>query len=57
MTQGIEVQYLVPYMHTQNGLVESLVKRIKLIAHLLLHNYNFSITCWGHAVLHAFDLI
>jgi hypothetical protein len=31
MAQGIEVQYLVTYVHTQNGLAESLIKIIKLI--------------------------
>jgi hypothetical protein len=57
MTQGIEVQHSVPYVHTQNGLAESLIKRIKLIARPLLHNYNLPITYWGHAILHAADLI
>jgi hypothetical protein len=57
MAQGIEVQHLVPYGHTQNGLVESLIKRIKLIARPFLHNCNLPITCWGHAVLHAAGLI
>jgi hypothetical protein len=28
-----------------------------LIVRPLLHNYNLPITCWGHAVLHASDLI
>jgi hypothetical protein len=28
MTQIIEVQYSVSYVHTQNGLTESLIKRI-----------------------------
>jgi hypothetical protein len=51
------VQHSVPYVHTQNGLAESLIKRIKLIARLLLHNCNLPISCWGHAVLHAADLI
>jgi hypothetical protein len=55
--QGIQVQHSMPYVHTQNGLAESLIKRIKLIARPLLHNYNLSISCWGHAVLHAVDLI
>jgi hypothetical protein len=32
MTQEIEVQHSGSYVHTQNGLVESLIKRIKLIA-------------------------
>jgi hypothetical protein len=57
MAHGIEVQHLVSYVHTQNGLVESLIKRIKFIATPSLHNYNLLITCWGHAVLHAVDLI
>jgi hypothetical protein len=47
----------MPYVHTQNGLVESLIKRIKLIARPLLHNCNLSIGCWGHSVLHTTDLI
>jgi hypothetical protein len=29
---GINVEYFVPYVHTQNGLAESLIKRAKLVA-------------------------
>jgi transposase InsO family protein len=36
MALGIQVQHLVPYVHTQNGLAESLIKRVKLIARPLL---------------------
>jgi hypothetical protein len=36
MAQGIEVQHSVPYVHTQNDLAESLIKRFKLIARSLL---------------------
>jgi hypothetical protein len=57
MAKGIEVQHLVPYMQTQNGFVESLIRRIKLIVRSLLHNCNLPITCWSHAVLHAANLI
>jgi transposase InsO family protein len=57
MDQGIEMRHSVPYVHTQNSLAESLIKRIKLIARPLLHNYNLPVTCWGHAVLYAADLI
>jgi hypothetical protein len=57
MAQGIKVQHSMSYVHTQNGLAVSLIKRIKLIARPLLHNCNLPITCWGHAVLHAADLI
>jgi hypothetical protein len=57
MAQGIHVEHSVPYVHTQNGLAESLIKRIKLIARPLLHECNLPTSCWGHAVLHAADLI
>ena len=44
-------------MWKQNGLAESLIKRIKLIARPLLQNCKLPTSCWGHAVLHATDLI
>jgi hypothetical protein len=53
MAQGIHVKHSVPYVHTQNGLAESLIKRIKLIARPLLHECNLPTFCWGHAVLHS----
>jgi hypothetical protein len=54
MPQGIEVHHSIPYVHTQNSL-ESLIKRIKLIAKLLLQGCNLPTSCWHHAVLHATD--
>ena len=57
MALGINVEHSVPYVHTQNGLAESLIKRIKLIARPLLQNCKLPTSCWGHAVLHAADLI
>jgi hypothetical protein len=57
MAQGIEVQHYIPYVHTQNGLAESLIKRIKLIARSLLQDCNLPTSCWGHAVLHAAELV
>jgi hypothetical protein len=54
---GIHVQHSVPYVHTQNGLAKSLIKRIKLIARPMLMNCKLPRSCWGHAVLHAADLI
>jgi hypothetical protein len=44
MAQEIEVQHSVSYVHTQNGLAEYLIKRIKLIVRPLLHNCNLAIT-------------
>jgi transposase InsO family protein len=57
MALGIQVQHSVPCVHTQNGLAESLIKIIKLIARLLLQNSNLPTSCWGHAILYAADLI
>jgi hypothetical protein len=57
MAQGIHIEHYVPYVHTQNGLAKSLIKRIKLIARPLLRECNLPTSCWGHAVLHAADLI
>jgi hypothetical protein len=53
----IEVQHSVPYVHTLNGLAESLIKRIKLIARPLLQNCKLPTSCWDHIVLNAGDLI
>jgi hypothetical protein len=57
MAMEIQVQHFVPYVHTQNGLAESLIKRIKLIARPMLMNCKLPTLCWGHAVLHAAELI
>jgi hypothetical protein len=57
MAQRIEVQHSVLYVHTQNSLAESFIKRIKLILSPLLHNRNLPIICWGHAALHVDGLI
>jgi hypothetical protein len=43
MALEIEVQHSVPYIHTQNGLVGSIIKRIKLIVRSLLMNYNYQL--------------
>jgi hypothetical protein len=56
MTMGIKVEHSVLHVHTQNGLAEALIKRIKFIARLLLQGCNLPTTCWGHAVLHAANL-
>jgi hypothetical protein len=45
MAQGIEVQHYVPYVHAQNGLAKSLIKRIKLIARPLLLDCNLPTSC------------
>jgi hypothetical protein len=56
LAMGIKVEHSVPHVHTQNGLAESLIKRIKWIVRLLLQNCKLPTICWGHA-LHAAALI
>jgi hypothetical protein len=57
MARGIEVQHSILYVHKQNGLTESLIMIIKLIARPLLLGCNLPTSCWGHAVLHTADLV
>jgi transposase InsO family protein len=45
MALGIQVQHSVPYVYTQNGLAESLIKRIKLIARPMLMNCKLPSSC------------
>ena len=54
---GIKVEHPVALVHTQNGLAESFVKRLQLIARPLLMKSELPTTVWGHAILHAASLI
>ncbi|KAL0293473.1 UNVERIFIED_CONTAM: Copia protein [Sesamum radiatum] len=54
---GIVVEHPVAHVHTQNGLAESLIKRLQLIARPLLMRSKLPSSAWGHAILHAESLI
>ena len=54
---GIDIEYLVAHTHTQNGLVESLIKCLQLIARPLLLRTKLSLSVWAHAIFHAAILI
>ena len=45
------------HVHTQNGLAESLIKRLQWIFRPLLLNSKLPIAAWGHAILHVTALI
>ncbi|KAL0342309.1 UNVERIFIED_CONTAM: hypothetical protein Scaly_1893500 [Sesamum calycinum] len=51
------VEHPVAHVHTQNGLAESLIKRLQLIARPLLMRSKLPSSAWGHAILHAESLI
>ena len=57
MSLGIEVQYHVAHTHTHNGLAESFIKHLQWIAGPLLLRTKLPLSAWGHALLHAGNLI
>ena len=57
MSVGISVEHPVAHVHTQNGLAESLIKRLQLIARPLIMRTKLPVSVWGHAILHAASLI
>ena len=54
---GITIEHPVAHVHTHNGLAESFIKRIQLIARPLLMRAKLPISTWGHAILHVAALI
>ena len=54
---GIDVQYSIAHVHTQNELAESFIKRLQLIVRPLLLNTKLPLLAWGHAIIHAANLI
>ena len=57
MSIGIDVQYSIAHVHTHNGLVESFIKHLQLIARPLLLKTKLPLSAWGHAIIHAANLI
>ena len=57
MSIEIEIDHSVTHVHTQNSLVESLIKRLQMITKLLLMKCNLPSSAWGHTILHAAALI
>ena len=54
---GIKVEYPVAHVHTQNRFTESLLKRLKLVARLVLMRANLLMATWGYTILHVALLI
>ena len=57
MSVGINVEYHVAHTHTQNGLVESLIKHLQLIARSLLMKTKLLTSSWEHAIMNAASLV
>ena len=57
MSVGIDIEHPVAHVHTQNGLAESFIKRLQMIARPMLMRTQLPTSAWGHAILHAAALI
>ena len=57
MSIRIDVEHHVAHTYTQNGLAESLIKRLQIIAQPLLMKSKLLVSTWGHAILHAASLV
>ena len=57
MSIRIEVEHLVPHVHSQNGLAEATIKHLQLIARALVMCTNLPVSAWDYAILHAATLI
>ena len=44
MSIGIEVEHLIPHVHSQNSLAEATIKRIQLIARALMMRTNLLVS-------------
>ena len=57
MSVGIDVEHLVPHVHTQNSLAEAFLKRLQMIARTLVMRTKLPVSAWGYAILHATMLV
>ena len=57
MSVAINVEHPVAHVHTQNGLAESFIKRLQLIARPLIMRTHLHTSVWRHAILHAAALV
>ena len=57
MSIGINVEDPIAHTHTQNGLAESLIKRLQIIARPLLMKSKLPVSAWGHAILHVASFV
>ena len=57
MSIGIDVEHPVAHTHIQNGLTESFIKILQMIARSLLMKTKLPISAWRHAILHAASLV
>lgn len=54
---GIHFEHHVAHVLSLNGLAESFIKRLQLVAKPLIMKMNLPTTTWGHAIVHVAALV
>ena len=57
MSVGINIEHPVAHTHTQNGLAESFIKRLQLIARPLLMKTKLPTSASGPSIMHVTALV
>ena len=57
MPIGIDVEHLVPYVHTQKDLEEAFINFLQLIARTLVMRTKLPVFSWGYVILHAIMVV
>ena len=53
MSLGMTIEHPVAHVHTQNGLAESFIKKLQLMARPILMRTKLSASAWGYVILHV----
>ena len=57
MSIEINIEHPIAHTHTQNGLAESFIKRLQLIARSLLMKIKLPTSARRHAIMHVAHLV
>ena len=57
MSVGMNIEHQVAHTHIQNGLAESFIKCLQLIARPLLMKTKLPTSAWRHAIMHVVVLV
>ena len=57
LSVGINIEHPIAHTHTQNGLAESFIKHLQLMARPLLMKTKLPTSTWGHAIMYVATLV
>lgn len=53
MSIEVDVKHHVPHIYIQNGLAETTIKKLQMVAWALVMHINLSFSTWGYIILNA----